>query len=290
MPALLVEGEDYTIDAPETITLAPGEKKTVTVTITLTEDVKEGYLDAAFENGAFIEGYVYFETDDEYVHSTFLAFYGDWTAAPILETHDWRDLVGVEIDPEYSDNPLDYVAWEINTTPTVAYLVDGEYNPCSMPATPRSAIPRAVQFSDARIAVSNNAEDAYCNKLVVVPTIIRNARHVIMIARNAETGEIYAVDDTPYCFKTIFDPDQGAFSTYAWLMFDGMDIYPSGEEPVPIADDTQVVIEFYANLPLGEDVLGSMTPEEIVTDGAQYLAYTIPCVVDSAGPEIEILR
>ena len=283
---LLEEGVDYTLDAPEAITLAPGETKTVDVTITLTEEMKSGYLDMLYENGAFIEGYVYFETDDEYVHSTFLAFYGDWTAAPILETHDWRDLVGVEIDPEYSDNPLDYVAWEINTTPTVAYLVDGD-NQAMLYAgdSPIGGLEQG-QFADARIAVSTNAEDAYCNKLVVVPTIIRNARHVIMIARNAETGEIYYVDDTPYCFKTIFDEEDGAFTAYATFMFDGMDSY-SSSEPVALPDGTQVVLEFYANLPVGEDVFEGLKPEEIVADCGDYLAYTVPCVVDSVVPELE---
>ena len=42
---LLEEGVDYTLDAPETITLAPGETKTVDVTITLTEEMKSGYLE-----------------------------------------------------------------------------------------------------------------------------------------------------------------------------------------------------------------------------------------------------
>ncbi len=289
--ALLEEGVDYTIDAPETVTLAAGEKKTVTVTITLTDDMKEGYLDAYFENGAFIDGYVYFMNleDEELAHVTFLGFYGDWSAAPILETHDWRDLMNVEVDPEYSEDPMDYVDWEIDTVPTMAYLIDGEYNPQLYAGDAPFGYPEDGAYSDARIAVSNNTDSAYFTNMLVVPTIIRNARHIVMIARNAETGEIYFVDDTPYCEKTIYDPEQGAFTNYAWFLFDGMDSYNS-EEPVPVADDTAVVLEFYANLPYGEDALGSMTPEEIVSDGAQYLAYTVPCVVDGAAPMIEDVK
>ncbi len=286
---LLAEGEDYTVEMPESVTLAPGEKKTVSVTITLTDDAKD-YLDTYFVNGSFIEGYVYFDHFDtetygvEWAHATFLGYYGDWSAAPILETHDWRELMDIEIDPEYSEDPLDYVDWEINTTPTMAYLVDEEYNPQVYAGDAPFGYPEDGVYSENRIAVSYNTDSAYFTKLLVIPTIIRNARHIVMIARNAETGEIYAVDDTPYCQKTIYDVEEG-WSTYAWFLFDGTNIY--SEDGTPIADDTQVVMEFYANLPYGEDALGSMTPEEIVQNGAQYLAYTVPVVVDGAIPVIE---
>ena len=284
---LLEEGVDYTLDAPEAVTLAAGEKKTVTVTIKLTDEMMGEYLDAYFDNGAFIDGFVYFTSveEDEVVeqaHVTFLGFYGDWAAGPILEKHDWRELMDLENPADY----LDYVDWEIDTVPGMAYLVDEETVPQLYAGDAPFGYPEGGSFSEDRIAVSNNADGAYFTDLLIVPTIIRNARHIIMIARNAETGEIYKVDDTPYCYKTIFDPEEGAFFSYAYFEFDGMDVY-SGEEPVPVADDTQVILEFYANLPYGEDVLGSMTPEEIVTDGAQYLAYTIPCVVDGAAPVIE---
>ena len=287
---LLEEGVDYTLDAPESVTLAAGEKKTVTVTITLTADAKD-FLDTYFANGSFIEGYVYFDYIDydtydyEFAHVTYMGFYGDWAGGPILETHDWRELLAVEIDPEYSEDPMDYVEWETNTTPTMAYLVDDEYSPKLYAGDAPFGYPEGGVFSEDRIAVSYNTDEAYFTKLLVVPTIIRNARHIVMIARNAETGEIYAVDDTPFCPKTIFDPDEGGFSTYAWFLFDGTNTYSADGEPV--ADDTPVVMEFYANLPYGEDALGAMSPEEIVADGAQYLQYTVPVTVDGAAPVIE---
>ena len=287
---LLEDGVDFTSDAPESVTLAAGEKKTVTVTITLTADAKE-FLDSYFANGTYIEGYLYFDYYDaegydyEFAHVTYMGFYGDWAASPILETHDWRDLMNVEIDPEQSTNPMDYVEWETNTTPTMAYLVDDENTPKVYAGDAPFGYPEGGAYSEDRIAVSYNADSAYFTKLLVVPTIIRNARHIVMIARDAETNEIYAVDDTPYCAKTIFDPEEGGFSTHAWFLFDGTNIYSADGEP--IADDTKVVLDFYANLPYGEDALGSMTPEEILAEGAQYLQYSVPVVVDGAAPEIE---
>ncbi len=289
MPLALSEGEDFTLDVPERVTLTPGEKKTVTVTVQLTDETKE-YLDDCFENGAFVDGYVYFDSlDDEEAwphevqHVSFLAFYGDWAAGQILETHDWRDIM--DLSPEEQEEFADYVDWEIDTVPTEAYLVDEEYSPLVYAGDSPLGFPETGMYSDDRIAVSYNYDTAYATTLLVVPTIVRNARHIVMIARNVDTGEIYAVDDTPYCQKTYYDSEDG-WSTYAWFLFDGTDIY-SGEEPVPVPDDTRVILEFYANFPYGEDALGAMTPEQIVADGAQYLVYTVPCVVDSTAPVIE---
>ena len=286
LPAALEVGVDYTLSAPESITLAPGEHQTVTVTITLTADMKE-FLDAYFENGAFVDGYVYLDSVDadvsESQHVTFLAFYGDWAAAPIFETHDWRELMNLsEEEAEYWQY---YVDWEIDTVPSEAFLVNEENEPMLYAGDTPFSYPEGSGYSDARIAVSNDADQSYSHGLLVAPVNVRNARHVIMIVRDAETGTIYGYEDTPFCRKIIFDPTVG-WSVSCWFLFEGMDTY-SGKKPVKIADDTKVVLEFYANLPWGEDELGSMTPEQIVSDGAAYLGYSVPCTVDGAAPVIE---
>ena len=286
-PAALEAGVDYTLSAPESITLAPGEHQTVTVTITLTADMKE-FLDAYFENGAFLDGYVYFDSLDEDVsesqHVTFLTYYGDWAAAPIFETHDWREILSLNLSEEEMEEWQYYVDWEIDTVPSEAYLVNEENEPMFYAGDNPFGYPEDGTFSDARIAVSTNADQAYSTDLLAAPVNVRNAQHIIMIARDAETGKIYGVDDEPFCRKIVYDPTYG-WSLSAWFLFEGMDA--SGKKPVAIPDDTKVVLDFYANLPWGEDVLGSMTPEQIVSDGAAYLGYSIPCVVDSAAPVIE---
>ena len=274
--SLLAEGEDYTLDGPESITLAPGETKTVTLTITLTEETRAYYLDY-FENGAFIDGYVYFNgVEDEtgaadHQHVTFLGFYGDWEAQPILSSYDWRD-------------DLSGITAENDTIPTEAYLIDENYDAYLYAGDSPFDYPEDYEYSDARIAVSPNTDATFLNAMLVVPTIERNARHIIMIAHDGD--QIFNVDDTPYCSKTYYDAGNGQWATYAWFLFDGYDYY-SGEEPTLIPDDTQVTLDFYANLPIGEDALGAMTPEEILANGAEYLQYTMPCVVDGAEPEFE---
>ena len=283
-PLALVKGTDYTLSAPETVTLAPGETRQIDVTITLTSSFKANRLDANFENGAFIDGYVFFDSTEsgESQHVTFLAFYGDWASAPVLETHDWRDLMS--LTPDQLSDWVSYVDWEVNTIPGESYLVDGENNPVVYAGDSPFGYPEGGVYSDARIAVSTNANQAYSTRLLVVPITLRNARNLIMIARDAETGKIYATDNAQYCRKTFYSA-QG-WTVSAWFQFEGKDTY-SGKNAVNIADNTKVVLEFYADLPYGEDVLGSMTPEQIVQNGAQYLGYSVPCVVDGEAPVIE---
>ncbi len=66
----LVEGNTVTVKAGETLSLK--------VIVTLTDADKE-YMDHYFENGIYVEGFVYLKTDDDADLSIpYMAFYGDW--------------------------------------------------------------------------------------------------------------------------------------------------------------------------------------------------------------------
>ncbi|MBQ8267790.1 MAG: S8 family serine peptidase, partial [Clostridia bacterium] len=64
-----------------------GKEATVTVKITLSDEDKE-YLDKSFENGMYVEGFVTLEAKKGTkvdLNVTYLAFYGDWTKAPLFD-------------------------------------------------------------------------------------------------------------------------------------------------------------------------------------------------------------
>ncbi len=69
------------------ITVPAGGEKEITVTITLTDGDKE-YIDKSFENGMYVEGYLKLVSASNTqcdLSIPFLAFYGDWEAAPMLD-------------------------------------------------------------------------------------------------------------------------------------------------------------------------------------------------------------
>ncbi len=87
----------------KTITVEAGKKAAVKVTITLTEANKQ-YLDESFENGMYVEGYLTLTATagtDIDLNVPYLAFYGDWTRAPLF------DLEFYETNADELDDGLD---------------------------------------------------------------------------------------------------------------------------------------------------------------------------------------
>ena len=69
------------------VTVQPNDKVTVKVTVSLTAADKD-YLDANFENGMYVEGYITLADQDAEgtdLSIPYLAFYGDWLDAPIFD-------------------------------------------------------------------------------------------------------------------------------------------------------------------------------------------------------------
>ncbi len=76
--------------APLALTLAPGEKRTVPLTVTLDRTLSEE-LGGIFTNGFFAEGYVVCETGAGRYAMPYLGYVGDWSAAPVLDAMVYED-------------------------------------------------------------------------------------------------------------------------------------------------------------------------------------------------------
>ena len=105
-----------------------GSEAKVTVTITLTEENKT-YLDESFANGMYVEGYITLQATkgtDVSLSVPYLAFYGDWTQAPMFDLTFYdtnADELNTGIDEEdktkadaYATRPIggveeDYVSY-----------------------------------------------------------------------------------------------------------------------------------------------------------------------------------
>ncbi len=84
------------------VTVNAGETVKLTVTYTLSGADKK-LIDSLFPNGMFVEGFVKLTAQNDGIdlNVPFLAFYGDWTRAPIF------DKTYYEVDPEEHDNAID---------------------------------------------------------------------------------------------------------------------------------------------------------------------------------------
>ena len=171
------------------LTVDPNETVEVTYTISLSDKEKK-YLRESFINGMYVEGFVVLESlneDEIDLSIPFLAFFGDWTKAPIF------DKTYFEVESEAHDGSIDYEdklkADYYATTPlgtyyysyiiplgTYVYEIDeSKYDP--IPATEDKA---AIGYS---LETINGITTVYAG-------LLRNAKKMTTVIKNAATGEV----------------------------------------------------------------------------------------------------
>ena len=179
---------DGTLSGNE-LTIDPNKKVEVTYTISLTDEEKK-YIRESFINGIYVEGFVVLESQNEDeidLSIPFLAFFGDWTKAPLF------DKTYFEVESEAHDGSIDdedkLKADYYATTPlgtyyysyiiplgTYVYEIDeSKYDP--IPATEDKA---AIGYS---LETINGITTVYAG-------LLRNAKKMTTVIKNASTGEV----------------------------------------------------------------------------------------------------
>ncbi|MBR2444190.1 MAG: leucine-rich repeat protein [Clostridia bacterium] len=191
----------------DTITVEAGKTAKIKVTITLSDEDKK-YLDESFENGMYIEGFVELDaTGDtkEDLSVPYLAFYGDWTEAPILdldyfetnkdELNDSIPTLDKTLPDAYATRPIGGMFSDY-----ISYL--GSYYFQQNPAN------QIISASRDYIALSNVSVSDYATEAdqdiatihslrFIWTGMLRNAEKVVVTITDDATGEVIheVVDD-----------------------------------------------------------------------------------------------
>ena len=201
------------------LTVNGGEEADVTVRITLSDEDK-AYLDTSFENGMYVEGYITLDAvkgTDIDLNVPYLAFYGDWTQAPMFDLTIY-DTNADELDKglneedklkadAYSTRPIGGVEDDF-----VSYL--GTYYFLQDPAD------MVISANENYIALSNKVGTIHSLRFVWAG-LLRNAERIEIVITNDTTGEVI--------FETVDDQVRKSYG-------DGGSIYPANIE---IEFDTQ---------------------------------------------------
>ncbi len=177
------------------ITVYGGQSLEVTVTVTLTEENK-AYMNESFENGMYVEGFITLEAlagTEIDMSVPYLAFYGDWTVAPLF------DLDYFETDADERDDSVpteDKVMADAYASRPIGGLYDdyvsylGSYYFIQKPGD------RIISADRDYIALSN--QDGTIHSLRFVwAGMLRNAERVEVTITDDTTGEVIfeTVDD-----------------------------------------------------------------------------------------------
>ena len=224
--AYLLDGAKFEVTAingeaakGDKVSVRGGESVDVTVKVTLSDSNKE-YLNTSFANGMYVEGYITLKAKSGTkidMSIPYLAFYGDWTVAPLFDL-DYFDTHADELDDSvafedkvmadaYATRPVGGVYEDY-----VSYL--GSYYFLQDPDD------MIISANRDYVALSNQEGTIHSLRFVWAG-LLRNARKIEITVTDDVTGEVV--------FETV---DENVRKSYG----DGGSIYPANVE---IEFDTQ---------------------------------------------------
>ena len=253
------------------VSVAPGKTADVTVTVTVTDEGRT--MLAQFPNGGYVEGFVTLTqvaadgsslTDPIDLGVPFLAFYGDWTKAPIMDSTDyWETLDGSASQAQAYMNTA-FSSSSENTVDT--YLGDNNYT--------------SVPYLADRNAISPNNDDFMDSLTGIYTGLLRNTKSLTYTITGAN-GQVYYSKDCEYVGKSIYSYD------YYRIVPAGVDAEYDGIEPwygtdshnAKLPNNTKATVTIEATLPYGDGVGTN-----------QKHSWSFPITIDTEEPHADNLK
>ena len=284
-------------EALGSVTVPAGQTVTVSKTVSLTAEQK-AQIDALFPNGTYVEGFVILTAENEpQIGLPVLAFYGDWTAAPIFDRSVWYEAPA---DGEsLFNNPNTTGHTFIGDVTMSGYINLGQN------AFDSTFGDQAVYHTE-NFAISPNGDGVLDGISDFVLYQLRDAKLVVVEVHDADTDELYYRDYAGWQFKSLYysaygysiPASQFYFTNTSW---DGTDLegntLPSGTncvmtitawgdgdygEGVYDADEGRTVIDFDA-VAAGE-IVPTFNGHEMDLTGD---VLSFPVVIDTVAPKLE---
>ncbi|MGG7212652.1 S8 family serine peptidase [Clostridium nigeriense] len=200
------------------VSVPAGGNTTFSNTVSLT-DSEKSELDRLFENGTYVEGYVILtdatDSENPQIGMPMLSFYGDWSKAPIFDSALWID------EPEDGENVLNNEStWNTNIVGSNQkndiYGVIGFFNLGQNVFDEMSSSSQVI-YKEENITLSPNGDEYFDRIDDYILYQLRDARVVVIEAKDSETGEVYMRDWASYPTKSLYNSSLGAaipFSLY----------------------------------------------------------------------------
>ena len=218
-----------------TVSVLGNDSKNFSTTVSLSEEEK-AELSELFENGTYVEGYVIL-TDvngkNPQLGVPMLAFFGDWTKAPIFDSSNWYDepIDGESVFSNESTWGVNFIGACVWNDYEVINFMDLGMNPFMHDTSFEQNVYHEENFT---LSPDGNGYLDQIDDYVLYQ--LRNARVAVIEVKDSETGELYFRDWTSYPFKTTYNSSYGVaipYSAYGTFpVWEGTDldgnVLPSG--------------------------------------------------------------
>lgn len=192
--AYILEGATVTVKVNnetvknKTVTVEAGKSLDVYVTVTLS-DADKKYLDESFANGMYVEGFVTLDAKsgtDIDLNVPYLAFYGDWTSAPLF------DLTYYDTNADELDDGIDFedkTMADAYATRPVGGVSDDYVSYLGSYYFLQDSDDIVISANEDYIALSNQVGSVHSLRFVWAG-MLRNASKIEIAITNATTGEV----------------------------------------------------------------------------------------------------
>ncbi len=287
---------------PSGFTLPSGDC-TLAVTLSLSQKGLQTMADS-FPQGGYLEGFVLLCPENgQTVHASFLSFWGDWNAGALLSPYDFGDLLQaawqVESTDGAEDGSLSATAQEyLNTLDGDGIPLTADLNRACI-GTLTDDWPRLIRLLGENPAetapyLSENNTLRSSDTLIILPGQLRNARRLIAIISNPQTGQIYSVDDIEYASKPSYD---GEWKHSYYLHWDLKDHNPTSagyEKAVPAETPLRASVYAWVGSDTGAEAAyaalrgtGYRRYAALLTDSwSRQLQWSFDFSIDDEGPTL----
>ncbi len=253
-----ISGNNVTVDA--------GSTGKVTVKITLGDSDKE-YLNSSFANGMYVEGFITLTADSGTeidLNVPYLAFYGDWTVAPLFdltyydtnadELDDGIDVEDKTMADAYPTRPVGGISEDY-----VSYL--GSYYFLQDPDD------MVIAANENFVALSNQ-EGAIHTLRFVWAGMLRNAAKIDISITNSVTGEVIYEKTENDIRKSYSDGGPSIYPANVKIEFDAADYN--------LSNNSKYIVKLVGYLDYGD---GGLTTNE-------NNVFEFPLTIDFEAPTI----
>ena len=257
----------------DSVYVAPKGFARVEATIKLSDEDK-AWMDQYYENGIFVEGFIYAEnTTGSGVELSlpFLGFYGDWTAAPIMDDGYWYEEGFWDENAMPSANQYYHTVWTdlggmdwvLGFNPYTGLMLDEN---------------GGMYYDPANNVISPNGDGALDYIPEIYVSLMRNAKTLDFIFSDAETGEIYFEAGDTYARKTSFMAAYGQIVPYLYTWY---------HEPWNFTDANGKVLPSGTKLNLTIAATGDY---DVHTEDLTGDSIVVPITVDTQAPQLLELK